>query len=273
MAKLSYLDKKLLEELLGMASGYVLDFSDVTYGAFFRDLGIDIDQPRYSINGTSKAKRMRAFWEIATDLEVGKVLKQLFEYISATSPRGAGCTLDEKHHLIARRLLGEALKSKEPLNEEDFLAAEFGKLDLAALSLEVAIAETIQQRVDEINACLRGGAPLASILLAGSTLEALLLNAATKAPRAFNQATASPKDGAGTVKPFHAWSLNDLINVAHEVGAIQLDVKKFSHALRDFRNYIHPYEQAQSRFQPDSHTARISLQVLRAVIADLSGKR
>jgi hypothetical protein len=49
-----------------------------------------------------------------------------------------------------------------------------------------------------------------------------------------------------------------------------LDVKKFSHALRDFRNYIHPYEQMASRFNPDAHTAQICFQVLRAAISALS---
>lgn len=42
--------------------------------------------------------------------------------------------------------------------------------------------------------------------------------------------------------------------------------------LRDFRNYIHPYEQWSSGFNPDEHTALISWQVLKAAIHDLSGK-
>ena len=77
MTSLTFADKKLLENLLGMGSGYVLDFSDVTYAAFFREQRIDIDHQRYHINGTSKAKRMRAFWELATDEEAGKVINAL----------------------------------------------------------------------------------------------------------------------------------------------------------------------------------------------------
>ncbi len=50
-------------------------------------------------------------------------------------------------------------------------------------------------------------------------------------------------------------------------------VKKFSHSLRDFRNYIHPYEQVSSRFNPDEHTARISWQVLKAALFQLSGQK
>jgi len=50
---------------------------------------------------------------------------------------------------------------------------------------------------------------------------------------------------------------------------LRLDVKKFSHVMRDFRNYIHPYEQMASKFNPDKHTAEICLQVLRAAIVGL----
>ena len=75
------------------------------------------------------------------------------------------------------------------------------------------------------------------------------------------------------MKRFPDWKLAELIDVACELGYLRLDVKKFSHTLRDFRNYIHPYEQMSSGFSPDKHTAEICLQVLRAAIASLSGAR
>jgi hypothetical protein len=67
--------------------------------------------------------------------------------------------------------------------------------------------------------------------------------------------------------------MDNLINVAHDVGLIELDIKKFSHDLRDFRNYIHPRQQALQNFNPDKHTAEISFKVLQATIASLSGQR
>ena len=51
------------------------------------------------------------------------------------------------------------------------------------------------------------------------------------------------------------------------------DVQKFSHGLRDFRNYIHPYQQMASGFKPDEHTAKVCFQVLKAALADVSGER
>jgi hypothetical protein len=91
-----------------------------------------------------------------------------------------------------------------------------------------------------------------------------------KKPKEFNQSSASPKDVSGKVKQFQNWTLSDFINAASDLGLIGEDVKKFSHALRDFRNYIHPYEQMASGFNPDEYTARICWQVLQAAITQLS---
>ena len=52
--------------------------------------------------------------------------------------------------------------------------------------------------------------------------------------------------------------------MAHDIGLLKPDVQKFSHGLRDFRNYIHPYQQMASGFKPDEHTAKVCFQVLKA---------
>ena len=273
MATLTYLEKKLLEDLFGMGSGYVLDFSDWTYEAFFRDFDVNIEAEAFHKNGRSKAKRMRAFWELAPDKKVGEVVEGLLRYIDATSPMGAVGAVEDKHWTIVHRLCGtqpEAPKAAQ--TEGEFLAMEFGKLDLTSLALSPAIEVTIKQRLEEIRTCLISKAPLSVVFLSGSTLEGLLLDAAVKNPQAFNTAKAAPRRD-GRVRQFPDWTLNELIDVAHETGRISLDVKKYSHALRDFRNYIHPFAQASASFAPDEHTAKISWQVLRAAIADLTGGR
>ena len=75
----------------------------------------------------------------------------------------------------------------------------------------------------------------------------------------------APKQG-GTVKPFQNWKLNEFIDVAYSIGFVKEDVRKFSHVLRDFRNYIHPFEQMSCKFSPDEHTAKICMQVLKAAL-------
>jgi len=156
------------------------------------------------------------------------------------------------------------------VKEDDFLKKEFSEISLEKLGLDGVITETLNLRFDEIKKCLSVKAPLSVIFLCGSSLEGILLGIASKHPREFNQAKASPKDKEGKTFQFHQWTLSNFIDVAYEVGLLKEDVKKFSHSLRDFRNYIHPYEQVSSRFNPNEHTARISWQVLKAALFQLS---
>ncbi len=266
MSSLNFPEKKVLEELLKMSGGYVLDFSDREFSAFFKDYQINIDNEKYhDPYGLSKAKRLRSFWEKESDTVVGRVLEGMFLMADQS-------VIKPQHLKIVNRLLGK--ESKKPVStEDDFLEESFGKIDLKPLQLDASMAKVIDQRIKEIQGCMRGKAWLSVVILSGSSLEGILLDLASKYPKKFNQSKSAPKDKSGKVKQIHNWTLNDLINVAHETRYIKLDVKKFSHALRDFRNFIHPYEQAIQQFTPDEHTAKISWQVLQAALADLSGKR
>lgn len=90
---------------------------------------------------------------------------------------------------------------------------------------------------------------------------------ALKYPADFNRANSSPKDNkTGKVRNFYEWTLSNLIDVSHEFGLLKEDVKKFCHILRDFRNYIHTYEQMSHNFHHDEHTAKICFQVLKAAL-------
>ena len=88
--------------------------------------------------------------------------------------------------------------------------------------------------------------------------EGLLLGQACQSPTKFNQANSSPKDKTGSVKKFHEWTLENLINTAHEIGVLKLDVKNYSIVLRKFRNYIHPLEQFTAQFNPDKYTLKLA---------------
>ena len=77
MSDLTGSERRKLEKLLGMGSGYVLNFSDRTYSEFFIDYRIDIDAAQYRTGGDSKAKRMRTFWAVAPNNTVGRVLEGL----------------------------------------------------------------------------------------------------------------------------------------------------------------------------------------------------
>ncbi len=64
MSSLSFSERRLLEDYFGMSSGYVLDFSDSTFGEFVGEaVEVDIHSEKYQTEGSSKAKKLRAFWK------------------------------------------------------------------------------------------------------------------------------------------------------------------------------------------------------------------
>jgi hypothetical protein len=65
--------------------------------------------------------------------------------------------------------------------------------------------------------------------------------------------------------------LGSLIEVAHQVGWLGGDVKRFSHALRESRNIVHPYVERLHAERPDLDTCSICWLVVRAAVADLLG--
>jgi hypothetical protein len=83
MAELNYKERQQLEELFGMGGGYVLDFSDRTFGDFVQDsTGKDLydEAGTYRGGGTSKANRLRTFWRLEPDHLVGKLLHALLDH-------------------------------------------------------------------------------------------------------------------------------------------------------------------------------------------------
>lgn len=278
MSSLTDIEKRYLEKLLDMGGGYVLNpiYNDDTYGSLFQRHGINIHGPKYQTYGTSKAKKMRSFWEQAPDSVVGKVLSELMDSYEADGELN-GREIDqpvlEKGRGIAARLLGIKQKTAEMPTEENFLDREFTIPNIGRLPVDAPVVPIIEARLKEARTALKAGANLSVIFLCGSVLEAVILGTAQKEPSKFNQAKSSPKADDGQVKRFHDWSLAQLIDAACEIGLLKPDVKKFSHGLRDFRNYIHPYQQMASGFSPDQHTAKVCFQVLKAALADIAGER
>lgn len=112
-------DRRSLEQFLGMGGGYVLDFSDRTLGEFVFDaVGLDIHAEKYSAEGTSKAKKLRAFWKREPDYAVGKLLLALIEHATSlkAEPDAEARALTEKCRPIATRLVAGG-PSLDPLKE------------------------------------------------------------------------------------------------------------------------------------------------------------
>jgi hypothetical protein len=198
MSSLKTIEKQPFEDLLEMSGGYVLDFSNGTFAAFFREsVGVEIYDPKYAAYGDSKAKRLRAFWEIESDAIVGKVLTeliQLWEY-KTPSPDGKKSHLASRCREIAARLVGKPQTRED--SETQFLRRDLSTVSLKNIKIEATLIPILESRFMEAGRCLSGNAPLATIFLCGSVLEGLLLGTALVNPREFNQAPNSPKDASG----------------------------------------------------------------------------
>lgn len=144
------------------------------------------------------------------------------------------------------------------------------EIDISSLPIKEELIPYINSRIKEIDECMRVQAPLATIFLIGSTLEGILLGIAEKNPRLFSGAKSSAKTADGKVKNFKEWNLGNLIDTACEVGFLKIDVSRYSHDLRNFRNYIHPNQQRLENFSPDRNTVSISIEVLKAVVSQIN---
>lgn len=279
ITKFEIQEKKILEKFLGMDSGYVLNFTNRTFcDFFFENFNINIYDEKYADKGDSKAKRLRTFWEKESSAIVADLIDKMVEWWESDK------LINEENISNSERDIAKRCKeiannvrnrNEEGLQKEevDFLNKNFDSFNVNSLKLTTTMELVIKQRLDEIKKCLNNDIPLGAIFLIGSTLEGLLLNIAKQNPEKFNQSKSAPKEIDGTIKKFKNWSLNSLIDVAYETNFIGLDVKKFSHNLRDFRNYIHPEEQVTQNFNPDKNTALISYQVLLAAIKDLQNQK
>jgi hypothetical protein len=250
-----------------------LGFND-TYAQGFPSRWIYTDEKLSKINGTPELDKCikKVFTPVNFIGRFAELDKFILDFNQYLAFDGWQVVRNEKEITFAKA--GKInFETKVEIKEDDFLGKEFSEISLDKLGLDGVITDTLNIRFEEIKKCLRVKAPMSVIFLSGSSLEGILLGIASKHPKEFNQSKSSPKDKDGKVKPHHEWTLSNFIDTAHEVGLLKEDVKKFSHSLRDFRNYIHPYEQVSSRFNPDEHTAKICWQVLKAAIHQLTNNK
>lgn len=137
MSTLTIADKFSLEKAFRMSSGYVLNFSDRTFGEFMAETAnIDIHSDAYASGGTSKANKLRTYWKLETDYNVGKLILSLIEYSNAhslNSAEDAPATIERCKHIAARLLAGaptlESLKTHARKIDAGHLAAQIRRME------------------------------------------------------------------------------------------------------------------------------------------------
>ena len=142
MTNIRTIDMLTLDDIFGMGSGYVLNFSDRTFTQFFaEELNIDIDDAVYAANGTSKAKRLRCFLQTVDKSTVVRTLNALWEYREAVRERfGQEDKLQNPHGrllAIINRLGGQASTPKAGTTAAPAYDNErFSRLQSQLLALE-----------------------------------------------------------------------------------------------------------------------------------------
>jgi len=121
MSSLTAVEKRVLEDAFEMGGGYVLDFSDRTFGEFFVDShGIDIHDRKYQQSGGSKANKLRGFWKLESDTIVADSIRSFVD-LAATIPRfgedAAKRNLQKARDIALRLSGGSSPISLRPLVE------------------------------------------------------------------------------------------------------------------------------------------------------------
>lgn len=133
MSDLSSIERRKLERLLGMGSGYVLNFSDRSFSKFFEEhIGIDIDHARYRVRGTSKANRLRAFWAAEPNHVVARVISAMIEL----GVEDRTLSDDEVLRDDARRIIVR-LSQRSPVAEIEALSATMKEKDFEAAANQI----------------------------------------------------------------------------------------------------------------------------------------
>lgn len=264
------LELRVIEDVLGMGNGYVLDFSDREFATFFEDFGVDIGDDRYCADGLSKAKRLRRFLRGAAPSLVGQVLKGLWEHRLVSDSAVVGDALRDEYQRIVEGLLAPpGQKNDGESDGEGIVALPLELFDQLRIADE--LRESIRARAAEAQSCFRVRAYLSVVILCGSILEGLCLAVGMRDPQRVSRAFSArfKKHAPSAIEDLN---LFEWLAVLGQLGEISPTVEKYGHALRDFRNYVHPQRQIRSGFTPDEHNARIALQVVLAAVTDLNRK-
>ena len=118
MSSLKIAERQVLEQHFGMASGYVLNFSDRTFGEFVHEaVERKIHEAKYTAGGNSKANKLRTFWKLETDQMVGRLILALVDYdamLNPTQDANAKARAERCRQIATRLLAVGPIPSAEP---------------------------------------------------------------------------------------------------------------------------------------------------------------
>jgi hypothetical protein len=136
------------------------------------------------------------------------------------------------------------------------------KATMADIIHEPRMAALLQRRLDEARTCYANGAHVAAIIMLGSLLEGVILTVIEE--RDVSLLRNKNPDFIG---------LKTLIDIGHRAGWIDVDVERFSQALREYRNFVHPRAEFREAHTPDRDTLTVSWYVVNSALNDLAASQ
>lgn len=147
MADISFGEKRIIENFLEMGGGYVLDFSDRTFQAFIFDVtGLDVNEDKYFVGGSSKANRLRTFMRLENDYIVGVLLAEAYKIkLSICAERGRPLNEVQGNDFYK---IAEKLKGNNIVEAIDAIKASNDDKDFKILAK--VIKESIEKNEPEV---------------------------------------------------------------------------------------------------------------------------
>ncbi len=116
------------------------------------------------------------------------------------------------------------------------------------------------------------GSYLGTLVACGSVVEGLLTWALLQHENAARNSPKACKNKQGQVRPLEEWYLTYLIRVSHDLNLIGDLAKLASWAVKDFRNFIHPYNLLEQSARPDQALAMTALGSVAEISRSLKGR-
>lgn len=119
------IDLRLIDDLVDFVRGpgFVLDFSDRSFSDFFAsELKVNIDDPKYAVNGGSKGKRLRHFLQTCDDGTAVRTLEALWEhrseYLTRSGSADPVANAQTRYQGLVSRLTGGSKPSRPSVSPQ-----------------------------------------------------------------------------------------------------------------------------------------------------------
>lgn len=119
------IDLRLIDDLVDFVrgQGFVLDFSDASFLDFFAsELKVNIDDPKYAVNGGSKGKRLRYFLQTCDDATAVRTLEALWghrnEYLARSGCKEPVVNAEARYQGLISRLSGGIAPSRPSVSPQ-----------------------------------------------------------------------------------------------------------------------------------------------------------